>query len=58
MANYRLTNRQFTTSAYAQTSKPTIWEALREKLGREPTHTEACDEVRRIIASVATKREV
>jgi hypothetical protein len=24
---------------------PTIWEALAAKLGREPTHREACDEV-------------
>jgi hypothetical protein len=29
--------------------KPTIWEALAAKLGREPTHKEACDEVRRIL---------
>ena len=29
--------------------KPTIWEALAERLGREPTHAEACAEVRRIL---------
>ena len=29
--------------------KPTIWEALAEKLGREPTNAEACAEVRRIL---------
>ena len=29
--------------------KPTIWEALAAKLGREPTHAEACAEVRRIL---------
>ena len=31
------------------TSKPTIAEALAEKLGREPTHRELCDEVARIL---------
>jgi hypothetical protein len=31
------------------TRKPTIWESLAEKLGREPTHREACDEVKRIL---------
>lgn len=29
--------------------KPTIWEALAVKLGREPTNAEACAEVRRIL---------
>ena len=29
--------------------KPTIWEKLTEKLGREPTHREACDDVKRIL---------
>jgi hypothetical protein len=28
---------------------PTIWEALATKLGREPTHAEACAEVKRIL---------
>lgn len=28
---------------------PTIYEALRAKLGREPTHRELCDDVRRIL---------
>lgn len=28
---------------------PTIYEALKAKLGREPTHRELCDEVRRIL---------
>jgi hypothetical protein len=28
---------------------PTIWEALAAKLGRQPTHAEACAEVRRIL---------
>lgn len=30
--------------------KPTIWEALATRLGREPSHAEACAEVRRILA--------
>lgn len=29
--------------------KPTIWEALAQKLGREPTNAEANAEVRRIL---------
>ena len=33
--------------------KPTIYEAMRAKLGREPTHREQCDEVRRILAEGA-----
>lgn len=36
--------------------KPTIWEALAEKLGREPTHDEACDEVKRILAEAREER--
>lgn len=36
--------------------KPTIWEALAEKLGREPTHREACDEVKRILREAAAER--
>lgn len=28
----------------------TIWDALAEKLGRQPTHAEACAEVQRILA--------
>lgn len=31
------------------TRKPTIWQALADRLGREPTHAEARDEVRRIL---------
>jgi hypothetical protein len=30
--------------------KPTIWEALAMKLGREPTNAEAIAEVKRILA--------
>jgi hypothetical protein len=29
--------------------KPTIYEVLKERLGREPTHRELCDDVRRIM---------
>lgn len=29
--------------------KPTIYEVLKEKLNREPTHIELCEEVKRII---------
>lgn len=29
--------------------KPTIYEALAERLGREPTHAEQCEEVKRIL---------
>ena len=36
--------------------KPTIWEALARKLGREPTHREACDEVKRILRKGAEER--
>lgn len=36
--------------------KPTIWESLAEKLGREPTHREACDEVKRILREAAEER--
>lgn len=28
----------------------TIYEALKHKLGREPTHREQCDEVKRILS--------
>lgn len=35
---------------------PTIYEALREKLGREPTHRELCDDVRRILIEAAAER--
>ncbi len=28
----------------------TIWNRLAEKLGREPTHKEACEEVKRILS--------
>ena len=36
--------------------KPTIHEALAAKLGREPTHKEACDEVKRILEECAIER--
>lgn len=31
------------------THKPTIYEVLKAKLGREPTHRELCDDVKRIL---------
>ena len=36
--------------------KPTIHEALTEKLGREPTHSEACEEVKRILQEASYER--
>ena len=36
-------------SCRAVMRKPTIYEALRQRLGREPTHRELCDDVRRIL---------
>jgi len=38
------------------TRKPTIWEALAEKLGREPTHKEANDEVKHILREASEER--
>lgn len=35
---------------------PTIYEALRALLGREPTHGELVAEVRRILAEVCSER--
>ena len=37
--------------------KPTIYEALREKLGREPTNAELKAEVKRIIAESWAERQ-
>lgn len=34
----------------------TIWQALAERLGREPSHAEACAEVRRILSDVTIER--
>jgi hypothetical protein len=36
--------------------KPTIWESLAQKLGRDPTHKEACDEVKRILREATEER--
>lgn len=36
--------------------KPTIYQVLRDKLGREPTHAELCNEVRRILAEATVER--
>lgn len=37
--------------------QPTIWEALAEKLGRQPTHNEACEEVKRILREAAEETQ-
>lgn len=37
--------------------KPTIWEALAKKLNREPTHSEACAEVKRILEEAYIERK-
>ena len=36
---------------------PTIWQALALQLGREPTHAEACAEVKRILNDSHDKRK-
>lgn len=36
--------------------KPTIYQALRAKLGREPTHAELRDDVRRILQEITIDR--
>jgi len=36
--------------------KPTIYEALKSKLGREPTHNELCADVRRILTEGTLER--
>lgn len=38
------------------TRKPTIYEALRNKLGREPTHAELCEDVKRILTESMIER--
>jgi hypothetical protein len=38
------------------TTRPTIWQALATRLGREPTNAEACAEVRRILAEATAER--
>jgi len=35
------------------TKTPTIWQALAQKLGRDPTNAEASAEVKRILAEAA-----
>lgn len=37
--------------------RKTVYEVLREKLGREPTHRELCDDVRRILGMPPEDRE-
>lgn len=36
--------------------RQTIWQALADKLGREPTHAEACAEVKRILEESTIER--
>lgn len=36
--------------------EPTIYEVLKSKLGREPSHSELCAEVRRILDDAAVAR--
>lgn len=36
--------------------KPTIYEVLRDKLGREPTHAELCADVKRILTEARIER--
>jgi len=38
------------------TRKPTIYEALKTKLNREPSHAEICADVRRILADATRER--
>jgi len=38
-------------SGIRKVRNPTIYEVLRTKLGREPTHAEQCAEVKRILAN-------
>lgn len=37
-------------------ARVTIYEALRDKLGREPTHKELCDDVKRILGESRVAR--
>jgi hypothetical protein len=39
-----------------KTKQPTIYDALKEKLGREPTHTELCNDVLRILQSAKKQK--
>lgn len=39
------------------TRRPTIWEALAAKLGRQPTNKEASDEVKRILREARAERD-
>lgn len=36
--------------------KPTIYDVLKTKLGREPTHRELCDDVKRILTEGLIER--
>lgn len=45
---------QVTISWHA--NHPTIYSAMRARLGREPSHAELCDEVRRILEDARADR--
>lgn len=45
---------QVTISWHA--NHPTIYSAMRERLGHEPSHAELCDEVRRILDEARDER--
>lgn len=43
------------TVTWTNGNPDTIWNKLKEKLGREPTNQEAIDEVRRILSEAKDK---
>lgn len=47
-ANFRVTV-SWSHLGRAPGAAPTIYESLKAKLGREPTHGELCEDVRRIL---------
>ena len=47
-----------TTTWHAPEGKPTIYSALKAKLGREPTHAELTVDVRRILDARAERAAV
>lgn len=45
------------TKGYVKMRKKTIYEVLKEKLKREPTHNELCEEVKRILREAREEYE-
>lgn len=43
------------TTTWHNAGPHTIWAKLAERLGREPTHDEACAEIKRILAEASDK---